>query len=348
MKLKKIQLLSYISNTVAFLAICLAVATAGGSTASAYTCIDPSNPTNNPLTGDVWEYHDDSASGGQGQCWHVRYTEAGPATYNATTQSLSCPSDQVFHADNSTCWKKDGFTIQDTNNIAPVNNDGTPLKANNIACTDGFNYIATGKDPPGCYKADSNGQYRCAVNQDVKISGVKGGGVQSCGDTENRVVPKNPKQSADKTKAGATASLCKDGSTPNQSTGKCADGSKPTKLPQSPSVKIPPSDTEKCGEAETVLISCDQKDCGVGNGVFEGVPVIGCVLKYGIQILTVLVGIAAVGGIALESLQYARAQDDQSVVSNARKRIRDIVIGLLVYGFMIAFINWLIPGSVIQ
>ena len=103
-----------------------------------------------------------------------------------------------------------------------------------------------------------------------------------------------------------------------------------------------------CGEAQTVLVGCEEKDCGVGGGAFSGVPVIGCVLKYGIQALTVLVGVAAVAGIAWEAVQYARAQDDQSIVSGAKNRIRDIVIGLFVYGFMIAIINWLVPGGVIK
>lgn len=91
---------------------------------------------------------------------------------------------------------------------------------------------------------------------------------------------------------------------------------------------------------KTNLISCDTSG--------DAYQVLGDVLKIGVRVLTVLVGIAAVAGIVWESLQYARAQDDQSIVSHARDRIRDIVIGLFVYGFMIAIINWLVPGGVIQ
>lgn len=95
---------------------------------------------------------------------------------------------------------------------------------------------------------------------------------------------------------------------------------------------------QNCGEAQTVLIKCDSKA--------RGASVIGTVLKFAIQALTVLVGIGAVGGIAWEAIQYARAQDNESIVANARGRIRDIVIGLVVYGFMIAIIQWLVPGGV--
>lgn len=138
---------------------------------------------------------------------------------------------------------------------------------------------------------------------------------------------------------------CKDGSKPDTA-GKCKDGSTPTQ-----STVNPPKNGEQfqnCGEAETVLVSCNAQNCGLGaNTIFSGTPVIGCVLKFGIQALTVLVGIGAIAGIAWESLQYARAQDNQSMVANARDRIRDIVIGLVVYIFMIAILQWLIPGMVI-
>lgn len=138
---------------------------------------------------------------------------------------------------------------------------------------------------------------------------------------------------------------CKDGSKPDATSGKCTDGSSPTQHVNNPGNG---EQFQNCGEAETVLVSCTAQNCGLGaNTIFSGTPVIGCVLKFGIQALTVLVGVGAVAGIAWESLQYARAQDNQSAVANARDRIRDIVIGLVVYIFMIAILQWLIPGMVI-
>ncbi|HUO61874.1 MAG TPA: hypothetical protein VMT96_00275 [Candidatus Bathyarchaeia archaeon] len=105
-----------------------------------------------------------------------------------------------------------------------------------------------------------------------------------------------------------------------------------------------------CGQAKTNIISCDSGSCKTtgSDGKFTGAAVLGCVLKFGVSALTVLVGIGAVAGIVWEAIQYARAQDDQSVVSKARNRIRDIVIGLVVYIFMVAVINWLIPGGIIK
>jgi hypothetical protein len=59
-----------------------------------------------------------------------------------------------------------------------------------------------------------------------------------------------------------------------------------------------------------------------------------------------LVGVAAVGGLAWAAVQYARATDDSGVVSDAKKLIRNVIIGIILYGFLVAIVNWLIPGGV--
>jgi hypothetical protein len=63
--------------------------------------------------------------------------------------------------------------------------------------------------------------------------------------------------------------------------------------------------------------------------------------------MTVIIGIVAVGGIAYAAILYASARDNQNQVNEAMTIIRNIVIGILLYGFTIVIINWLIPGGVI-
>ena len=63
-------------------------------------------------------------------------------------------------------------------------------------------------------------------------------------------------------------------------------------------------------------------------------------------VLSFGVGIAATGSIAYSAIRYAGARDNQSDVSLARERIRNVVIGLLLYGFLIAIANWLVPGGI--
>ncbi|USN96559.1 MAG: hypothetical protein H6797_05880 [Candidatus Nomurabacteria bacterium] len=134
-----------------------------------------------------------------------------------------------------------------------------------------------------------------------------------------------------------TPPKCKDGSTADAN-GNCPDGSSVNDAggPGTTTSTVKGG----CGQAKTNLINCDTNA--------RGGEVLSTVLQYVVQALSILVGIGAVGGIVWESIQYAQAQDDQGAVSNARKRIRDIVIGLFVYGFMIAIINWLVPGGVIK
>lgn len=93
-----------------------------------------------------------------------------------------------------------------------------------------------------------------------------------------------------------------------------------------------------CGDTKTQFIACDSK---------TGVGTISDIIRIAVSVLTVLIGVVAVGGIAYAAILYASAADDQSKVSNALTIIRNIVIGIILYGFTIAIINWLIPGGVI-
>jgi len=106
----------------------------------------------------------------------------------------------------------------------------------------------------------------------------------------------------------------------------------------SPSPSKKPDTPGMCGSTKTQLISCSS-DTGVGT--------IGDLIKLAISILTVLIGIVATGGFAYAAVLYASAQDDQNRISDAKGIIRNIVIGLVLYGFTIAILNWLIPGGVI-
>jgi predicted permease len=65
-------------------------------------------------------------------------------------------------------------------------------------------------------------------------------------------------------------------------------------------------------------------------------------------VLSIIIGAVAVGTIAYAAIIYASARDEQSKVSEAKTIVRNVMIGLLLYGFTIAIINWLLPGGVID
>lgn len=93
-----------------------------------------------------------------------------------------------------------------------------------------------------------------------------------------------------------------------------------------------------CGDTKTQIVSCDSKT-GTGS--------INALISIVISVMTIGIGIVAVGGFAYAGIIYASAHDDQSKVSEAKTIARNIVIGILLYGFTIAIIGWLLPGSVI-
>lgn len=95
---------------------------------------------------------------------------------------------------------------------------------------------------------------------------------------------------------------------------------------------------DKCGGAKTEIVSCDE-DAGLGA--------IASLIKTVIMIVTILIGIVATGGITYAAILYASARDNKGQVEQAMTIIRNVVIGLILYGFSIALINWLVPGGVI-
>lgn len=93
----------------------------------------------------------------------------------------------------------------------------------------------------------------------------------------------------------------------------------------------------ECGGITTALI-----DCGSGTGK-EGIIKM---LAWFIRILTVIIGIVAVGAIVYASILYASAHDSEQQVNQAKEIIRNVVIGLVLYALMGAAINFLVPGAV--
>ncbi len=66
-----------------------------------------------------------------------------------------------------------------------------------------------------------------------------------------------------------------------------------------------------------------------------------------IRTLTAIIGIVIVIAIVVSGIQYAGSAGDPSKVAAAKKRIMNVILALLAYIFMAAFINWLIPGGLV-
>ncbi len=69
-------------------------------------------------------------------------------------------------------------------------------------------------------------------------------------------------------------------------------------------------------------------------------------LNQAITFLSAAVGIVVVGTIILGGIQYTMAGDNPQALSEAKQRITNGLIALIVFLFMYAFLQWLVPGGV--
>jgi hypothetical protein len=64
-----------------------------------------------------------------------------------------------------------------------------------------------------------------------------------------------------------------------------------------------------------------------------------------VKVLAGLVAVFVVISIIIAGIQYSAAADDSSKVSAAKDRIRNALIALVAYLFLLAFVNYLLPGG---
>ena len=82
-------------------------------------------------------------------------------------------------------------------------------------------------------------------------------------------------------------------------------------------------------------------DDGKGSSIFT-------VLNIALQVLTWGIGIAGTFGIVISGIQYMTARDDPAQMTKAKNRIIHIAIGLVAYAVMWAFLQWLLPGGILN
>jgi hypothetical protein len=66
-----------------------------------------------------------------------------------------------------------------------------------------------------------------------------------------------------------------------------------------------------------------------------------------IRALSAAVGIVVVIMVAVGGLQYAASKDNPQATAAAKNRIKDAILALVIYIFMFAFLQWIIPGGII-
>ena len=92
----------------------------------------------------------------------------------------------------------------------------------------------------------------------------------------------------------------------------------------------------KCGGAETSVISCEG----------EGSTAIINIIKQVIKILTAGIGVAAVGAVIYGAFLYTTSEGSPDKIKKAREVWTNTVIGIIMFAFMVAITNFIIPGGV--
>lgn len=107
------------------------------------------------------------------------------------------------------------------------------------------------------------------------------------------------------------------------------------------STPVPAYAASSCGGVETSVITCDED----GKGGVQNTGIWGILLLV-INILTAGVGILAVGGVVYGSILYTTAGGSTEQVKKAVSVFTNVIIGIVAYAAMYAFLNFIIPGGI--
>lgn len=77
-------------------------------------------------------------------------------------------------------------------------------------------------------------------------------------------------------------------------------------------------------------------------------PIVSDYLVPAINFLSAGVGVVVITMIIIGGIQYSLAGNNPQAVSAAKSRIMNAIIALIAYGLMYAFLNFIIPGGLVQ
>ena len=66
-----------------------------------------------------------------------------------------------------------------------------------------------------------------------------------------------------------------------------------------------------------------------------------------IKLLSGIIGVVVTTSVIVGGIQYSSAGGDPGKVAAAKKRIYNSIVALLAYLFLMAFLQWLIPGGIV-
>ena len=107
------------------------------------------------------------------------------------------------------------------------------------------------------------------------------------------------------------------------------------------------------GQGALAACSDDQIEKGCATTVLLGGSS-GCfcggtegILALVLKILIYLIAVLGAFGIVYSGFLYLTAGGNAQQVIKAKNRLFQVIIGLIAYGLMVAFLNWIVPGGVL-
>ena len=87
---------------------------------------------------------------------------------------------------------------------------------------------------------------------------------------------------------------------------------------------------------------------GAGASVCDdgGCDLIANYVNPSIRLLSALVGLVAAISLIMGGIQYSASTGDPQKTSAAKSRISKTILGLIIYAFLYAFLNFLVPGGI--
>ena len=87
---------------------------------------------------------------------------------------------------------------------------------------------------------------------------------------------------------------------------------------------------------------CDpanQHNCIIYNPLLQWI-------RFFINVISSIIIVGAIIMITLAGIEYSASGDNSQMVQNAKKRITNVLLGLVSYFFLYAFLQWVVPGGV--
>lgn len=100
------------------------------------------------------------------------------------------------------------------------------------------------------------------------------------------------------------------------------------------------------GKGESQVVEAETKRARNTCETWDDCPLMSNYVTPAINALSGAVGIVVVTMIVWGGIRYTSSRDNPQQAATAKEHIRNALFALVIYIFMIAFLNWVVPGGV--